>query len=374
MKHRDTGLDVTRILAFLFVVNVHAFVYNGFYDTVIHAPTDALLIFFRILFAGCVPLFLMLSGYLMCGKQVDLEEKGAFGQYLRKVSGVVLTYVLCALTISLVRRFYLRQGMTWRELFFSIFSFGQYSWYMNMYLGLYLMLPALNLIWAHAGGRRGHRIVVCCLLVLTALPSFLNGFDLTTPGVLLRPILYDARTPILPNWWERLYPVTYYFLGAYLRTHVQMKQLRTGKLLALLLLCLSAFTAFNLWQSWGRTFYLGAWLEDYGWQSAVAAVLVFLTVNSIHFPLPRPWAEKLLALLSELTLGAYLLSWIPDQLVYPMLFARVEDGAARMLLFPFTAAASAAAALAGAFGIRCVVKLLQKKKRFDDSKLHASEG
>ena len=362
MKHRDTGLDVTRLLAFLFVVNVHAFVYNGFYSTVIDGPSDALLIFFRILFGCCVALFLMLSGYLMCGKQVDLEQKGVFGSYLRKASGVLLTYVLCALTIALVRRFYLCQAMTWREIFFSIFSFGQYSWYINMYLGLYPMIPVLNLIWAHAGGKRAHRTIVCCLLALTTLPSFLNGFDFTTPGVLLRPRLYEVRTQILPNWWEGLYPVTYYFLGAYLRTHVQMKQLRTGKLLALLLLCLSAFTVFNLWQSWGRTIYLGAWLDNPGWQNAVVAVLVFLTVNSIRFPRPRPWVEKLLALLSELTLGAYLLSWIPDQLVYPMLFARVADSTARMLCFPITAAISAAVTLAGAFGVRCAVKLLQNKK------------
>lgn len=369
MKHRDTGLDVTRILAFLFVVNAHAFLYNGFYDTVVNSPWHVLLIFFRILFAGCVPLFLMLSGYLMCGKQVDLEQKGAFGNYLRKASGVLLTYVLCALTIALVRRFYLREGMSWRELLFSVFPFGQYSWYINMYLGLYLMLPALNLIWAHAGGRRGHGIIVGCLLVLTTLPSLFNGFDFTTPGVLLRPTLYDARTPILPNWWERLYPITYYFLGAFFRTHVQMKQLRVGKLLALLLLCLSAFTAFNLWQSWGRTFYLGAWLENYGWQNAAVAVLVFLTVNAIRFPQPKPWAEKLLALLSELTLGAYLLSWIPDQLVYPMLFDRVTDSTARMLCFPLTASISAVAALAGAFGVHCVGNLLLRKKAAPGEKL-----
>ena len=359
MKKRDIGLDITRIVAFLFVVNVHSFLYNGFLDTIIQEPYTFVLCLFRILFSGCVPMFLMLSGYLLCGRKVDLEKRGELRRHLYRASEIVLTYVLCALAISLVRGFYLGQTMSLREMFFSVFSFGQYSWYANMYLGLYLLMPMLNLVWEHSGGERAHRVLVMCLLALTALPSLLNVYDLTTPGVFLNPSRYEARTRIVPDWWVSIYPVTYYFLGAYLRTHVQMKKLHTGRLAALLLLSLGLFTGYSLWQSWGRSFYIGAWLLEAGWQTGVIAVLVFLTLNSIDFPQPGAAAGKLLALLSELTFGAYLLSWIPDQLVYPMLFTRVADSRTRMLCFPITAAVSAVVSLGGAFAVRCVVRLLR---------------
>lgn len=359
MKRRDVGLDITRIVAFLFVVNVHAFLYNGFLETTVGEPYTFVLCFFRILFSGCVPMFLLLSGYLLCGRSVALEKKGELCRHLYKASDILLTYLLCALTVSLVRCFYLGQTMSWREIFFSLFAFGQYSWYANMYLGLYLLIPMLNLVWAHAGGKRAHGTVVGCLLVLTALPGLLNVYDLTTPGVLLRPASYEVRTRIAPDWWAAIYPITYYFLGAYLRTHVQVKKLHTGKLLALLVLALGCFTGYNLWQSWGRSFYIGAWLLESGWQAGVIAVLVFLTINSIDFPQPGAAAGKLLAHISELTFGAYLLSWVPDQLIYPMLLARIADSRTRMLCFPITAAVSAVISLGGAFLVRCAVKLLR---------------
>lgn len=62
---RDLGLDITRIIAFASVPSVHFFLNSGFYDTPVLGEKMYIMVIFRTLFMICVPLFMLLSGYLM---------------------------------------------------------------------------------------------------------------------------------------------------------------------------------------------------------------------------------------------------------------------------------------------------------------------
>ena len=64
---RDIGLDLTRILAFLAVPSVHFFLNSTYYDTAIVGPRMALMTVMRTAFMVCVPLYMLLSGYLCWG-------------------------------------------------------------------------------------------------------------------------------------------------------------------------------------------------------------------------------------------------------------------------------------------------------------------
>jgi len=64
----------------------------------------------------------------------------------------------------------------------NLLGYHQYSWYVNMYIGCFLLIPFLNLLWNSLSSQESRRILVIVLLVLTALPSVLNVYDLETPG------------------------------------------------------------------------------------------------------------------------------------------------------------------------------------------------
>ena len=70
------------------------------------------------------------------------------------------------------------------------------------------------------------------MIALTVLPSVFNIYDFKTPGALVRPWLAESFTQIVPDWWKNIYPVTYYFIGAYIRRNVDMKKLKTPALFA----------------------------------------------------------------------------------------------------------------------------------------------
>ena len=70
------------------------------------------------------------------------------------------------------------------------------------------------------------------------------------------------------------------------------------------------------------------------------AVLVFLIINSIHYPPVRTGTAKFIAYVSKITLPAYLLSWIPDQMNYPRLNAAVNPMSMRLKYFPLMVGSS----------------------------------
>ena len=192
---------------------------------------------------------------------------------------------------------------------------------------------------------------------MTALPGLANVYDFRTPGVLLQPWNYTGQTQLVPNWWTALYPVTFYFLGAYLREHGNVRQMHTGKALLVLLLSIIVCGAYNIWRSWNGSFVRSLWNCEGSWQTILCGVPVFLCINSIRFPEPGKQLGRLLGLLSELTFSAYLLSWASDQAVYQALYPRLLS-AFGVLARPISIAASAALALLGAFLIRLVQKML----------------
>ena len=352
MKERNIGLDVTRIFAFLCVVSVHSLHFTSFYELPVDGIRMYLLCLFRALVNCCIPLFLLISGYLLAGRTIDLQENGSMRRHLRKCSGLICTYLLAEAVILSFRNTYLHASLSWQEMLSYILGFGGYGWYVNMYLGLYLLMPFVNLLWKNLSGKSAQRKFLLCLLVLTALPSITNVYDYTTPGALLQPWTYITTNSLIPDWWASIYPLTAFFLGAYLREHVDISKLHTGKLLLLSCLAVLLCGSYNIWRSWKVLFVWGIWTNEGSLQTLLCAVLVFLTINSIHYRKPGPRAAQFLGFISELTFGAYLVSWATDQLVYQTLYRFFSDARIYTLCMPLTIASSAVLALLVAFLIR----------------------
>lgn len=354
-KTRDIGLDITRIVAFISVVSVHFFLNSSFYDTPVLGKRMYAMTIMRTAFMVCVPLFMILSGYLLCGRSVRLGEKGELKKHICKCGDVIATYVIATVFILIFRRVYRGEAITIGEGILNLLRYAQYSWYVNMYLGLYLLIPFLNVIWMNLGGKSGQRNLVLVLLVTTVFPSALNVYDLDT---ITTPWSYTATNQIVPNFWTALYPITFYYIGAYIRTNVSMKELNTWKIFLLFVVAVTVSGIYNIWRSWGTNFVWGGWCDWGGWQNTISSVLLFLMINSIHCSQPGKMSSKVIGLLSELTFGAYLLSWIPDQMNYPKLLERVPDAGMQIKYAPIMVLASVVIALLGSLLVFIIKKVV----------------
>ena len=58
----------------------------------------------------------------------------------------------------------------------------QHSWYVNMYIGFYLLIPFLNILWKAISSKEGHCILVGIFMVLTVAPSIFNILDFNVSG------------------------------------------------------------------------------------------------------------------------------------------------------------------------------------------------
>ena len=193
---RDIGLDLTRILAFLAVPSVHFFLNSTYYDTAIVGPRMALMTVMRTAFMVCVPLYMLLSGYLSAGKHIPLTRSSLLGYY-KKLLPIFLTYALSTGVILLYRVLWLGEEQTIRSAVKNLLGFQQYSWYMNMYFGLLLLTPFLNALWqslATPAARRARKEAH------PAMENLCPVWSISTICIVPRPCCIRGSAPPMTSW------------------------------------------------------------------------------------------------------------------------------------------------------------------------------
>lgn len=333
------GLDLTRCAAVILVLAVHFFLNNGFYSEPFSGAGMAVSAVFRMAFMTCVPLFMVLSGYLC------IDRRWSRG-YLRGLLPVVLTYLLAAAVCLLFRMLYMRQAFSLGGLVKSVlnFSAAPYGWYVEMYIGLFLLMPFVNAAW-HSLEERGKRALVVVLVTLTVLPTFVNQMG-----------------QILPDWWTGIYPLTYYVMGARLRE----RPLRCGTGWLLMgwlglsvLMGVGQFAYQNLAMP-GAAFQVAA--GNY-WGSLVTlmeTVCLFSLLSRVKENRCPGGVRRIIARVARLSLPIYLMSYITDQIIYPPLCAAVPTAAGRLVYLPLMVAASLALSGAMAQCVDWTVKALMR--------------
>lgn len=314
-RRRNPALDIIRICAFTFVVSVHFFLKCGYYDTPLSGMGMCLATFLRAFFMICVPLFMLLTGYLTA----DRTPCKAYYCKLVDTLGVYLLASLCCTACKLyagIEEFWLYHIVS------SVldYSAAPYAWYVEMYIGLFLLCPFLNAGYQALGSKREKRKLLAVLVILAALPQVVNIY---------RPWLSWFRAPgssdnyfqFLPDYWTGLYPILYYFLGSYMREYGFPLSPLHSLLLGIALTIFQGF--FNIWRSYGATFRWGSW-QDYGSAFVMAqAVLFFGMILNLDLTRLPEKVCRLLARISGLCFGAYLVSYIFDAIFYRKLNAAI---------------------------------------------------
>lgn len=326
LKNRNPAMDILRIVAVLCVISIHFFYHSGYYYTTVDNPVMYFATVLRTLFSVCVPLFMILSGFLLCNKTL---KKG----YYSGIRKTILVYILVAIACIIYKSCIGTYELTGLTFFTGILDFtgANYSWYIEMYIGLFLLVPFLNLIYNNLDGRKQKNILLITLIVMTILPSIVNAFRYDSLEWWANPAAESNTQKLIPSWWVGIFPITYYFTGCYIREFGT--KIKSRYLIIALIVALFAFGTFNFYRSYSVTFRTENYVYWSGIEPYVMSVLIFLIISKLKLENINIKAKYVLWKISDLVLGTYLLSFIFDSIYYyEILNKNTPDFYAR---FPF---------------------------------------
>ena len=336
----DSSLDIIRIFAFISVISVHFFAYSEFYTEPVLGKRMFLMVMLRTFFMCCVPLFMVLTGYLMNNKKISKD-------YYKGIFRVIIIYLLasiCCLLFSMHT-----SPITFKDAILKLLDFtgAPYAWYIEMYLGLYLIIPFLNLAYHNLDSKKHKQVLVVTLIILTSLPYIFNN-----------------HVKIFPAWWINIYPISYYFIGAYLSEYFPKVKFKT--LFLLLIVHILGIGFFIYHRSYGNTFDVSGWGEWGALTNVITTVLVFMILKKIKTDNWNIKAKKIIKYIASLCLGAYLVSWIFDTLFYPSLLEKVPSMVQRLkymgVIVPLIILCSLLLSVIITFISKLVLKIIYRRK------------
>lgn len=299
MKKRNINIDLIKCIAVFSVISVHFFLNTNFYNTPVVGNKMYIAVFFRTLFMICVPLFIITTGYLM--KNKELNKK-----YYVKIFRVIIIYLLSGLLYFGYNILYNGDSLNIKHIIRCILSidFG-YNWYIEMYVGLFILIPFLNVLYNNLKNKKQKKILILTLLILTSFQGILN-----------------AKYIIFPSWWSLIYPLTYYFIGCYLREYkINLKKVVNVFLFFIAVLVSSLI---NIYLSFENDF---VWGVHNSWGSifnVLSSTLIFIFIINLDLSKIPIRLNRIISKISELSLGIYLTSAIVDNFLYNHYFDNIN--------------------------------------------------
>ena len=176
-----------------------------------------------------------------------------------------------------------------------------------MYVGLFLLAPFLNILYHALPDKRAKQGLLLVMVLLTGVPGLLDGMG--------------WKNLFMPAWWTGMYPLTYYFLGVYIREHQPKLKKSLGVGLILGMIALEA--AITMWAAGG-----GKFVAVFGYYDSAAVMLlaVVLFVVCYDLEIKSPRLNRACERLSRFSLDIYLCSYITDTFFYPRLSAVYAGG------------------------------------------------
>jgi hypothetical protein rflaF_13462 len=312
------GIDIIKILAAFFVVSIHFFLYSGFYYTPIQSKEYIAPIAMRWLVYTCVPLFMIATGYLMKNKKFS-------GKYYLGLIKIIVIYLVVSIPCMIKDKEVFNKEFTPWTVVKGFFEFtnAQYSWYVNFYIALFLLIPFLNLAFNGLENKKQRLALVITITMLSIVArSFFIGFNRETQ---IKPI---------PDYFSALWPLAYYYVGAFIREYPIKKKV-LGKLIvfAILVADMIFITMSTYNQTISNTFdadpnnhyrFLSYHFNDYGtYPIFIAAVCIFLLLCDIKTT--NKVVKFVLRQLGNTTLALYLISYVFDRKVYADLSTKYPD-------------------------------------------------
>lgn len=293
-EKRDIRLDVIRAVACVFVISIHTLGWIGFNGETTQGTIMYLFSVLRTVFVTCVPLFLLLSGFLNGG------YRGNIKLFYVRIIRVLFIYFIAGAICQTYDYLINEKPFDIISAVLSFFEFtaAPYAWYIAMYIGLFLLMPFLVMLWESLS-KRNQNILIAVLILISAMPSIFNNFNFRTAEWWYTKT--DESSKLVSEYWISLYPILYFCLGMKLREldkSEEIQKLKTGKIIFLLAICMIVFGSVNFVKTQNHVF---PWNNDTaygGYQCVIISILVFiifLKTGNVRNPVVRKpiiWTAK----------------------------------------------------------------------------------
>lgn len=300
-KGRLAGLDLVKVLAVLFVISIHTIGNLHVLAMDMQGLRAFVIIVFRYFVMSCVPLFLIITGFLQ-------GRKAASRKFYSGLIPILASYLLIA---ALGAAYNMSQdpAITWGAAVLSVLNFtaNNYAWYVEMFLGLYLLIPFLNRGYASLEEKKPKLWLLAIMVLLTIAPSITTAFQNAA-----------CAFDVIPNYWIELYPFTYYLIGVFIAEY-RPKFAKFHRPLCLLLALASAVVpAALVFAKAGGGPYVDWVLNGFfSMSSLLVALGVFLSLYDLDIQ-ARP-VRFVLSAVAVSSLDIYLFSNLAEKIIYPMI-------------------------------------------------------
>lgn len=289
-KNRLQGIDLLKCVAIITIPSQHFFSHHSNFR---QASFDSLSMFIQSVgmefFLIGVPLFIAITGYLN-------KETEPTWRYYKKSLKVIIPYILISIVYIFFRRLYFNESINFIQGVKMILGFNaiSYAWYVEMWIGLYLLAPFLNILSNGINNSKTSIIFIITLYVMSYLTLTLNREGLK----------------ILPNYWTSISPLVCYFIGCHIRKFGCGISKR--KLALFIMIAILSEPTINMFFFNGQhyRFILGIYLLIV---PAMAAVFILF----YKWRTTKKWLQKTLAIISDHTLEMYLYCALCDMILYP---------------------------------------------------------
>ena len=291
---RDLSIDVIKIVAMFSVILLHTSVSFESLDSYIIANT------MKTCGLMAVPLFFMVSGYLMLGKK-DISYRYVF----RKIYSI-LRYVICFSflywLIFSIKNWDFNIISLIKGSFLSLFNRGFFPWF--WYFGaisiIYFLLPILNYIYVKDFNGGGNMLIGTLLITQFLIFQYAANIHMDNMGINITFKIY--------NW------LTFFWIGGIIK-HYNLKS-RNWFFLVLLLIVNIFFQ--NLEKGYlPQTEFLYASLP-----LLLLVITIFTFIKSLEYSLDNKWIKELSKLfLLVYSIHLIIMKYIPNHLFGENIFS-----------------------------------------------------
>lgn len=244
-----------------------------------------------LLLSTGVPLFIMMTGYLNINKTVGRK-------YYRGIGRVLIAYLFFSILTLVFKKFYLMEDISLRNMIEQILRFTAvpYGWYIEMWIGLFLFTPFLNMLYKAIPTSKQKLLWIGILFAMTALPDLFNRYGFA----------------LVPGFWIKCYPLMFFFIGSYIREYQSRMHPAYGWLV--ITGCCLINPIFNLLFIQNRSLIQIAG-GFYGVFGTIIAVTFFILLYQQN--LRNSVIRNVFTKVSLLSLDIYLCCYIFDAMYYP---------------------------------------------------------
>ena len=337
---RNINIDIIKVVSLLLVIGVHFFLYTGYYS-INYSITNSIFIVLRNICMACVPLFIIVTGYLNRNKVWSKK-------YYLNIGRVYLLYSLAMFILTLVDNKYVINTTLFKTALINILNYKYYGWYITMYVGLMLLTPIINLAFKNIDESMRKYAVINIILAISIPVTLVDLFS---------NVRYSILAHILPNWWYYTWPLMYYIIGvafAYNKNAIKDFFKKT-RLLFLLTLIISTLLYYVLNIHWEFRTHVNIFI-------GIITTCIFSWLLNLDINVNSKLRTAII-FVSNNTLLAYLLSYIVDNITYPFV-NQITNMNMRLCLFPVVVVLNFILTIILVIIVRIILSALSKSIKF----------